>query len=60
MLKTTGNRLGPNWPKTVGAFGNELRRIAAQLRLHGLFITFERRRDGRVVILRATPDESSS
>ena len=28
------------WPKTIHPFGNELRRIAPQLRLHGLSITF--------------------
>jgi hypothetical protein len=39
------------WPKSVSTFGNELRRLAPQLRLHGLFIDFERRHDGRIVTL---------
>ena len=39
------------WPKTSHTLGNELRRIAPQLRLHGLLIRFERRHDGRIVIL---------
>jgi hypothetical protein len=39
------------WPKTSHTLGNELRRIAPQLRLHGLLIRFERRHDGRIVII---------
>jgi hypothetical protein len=34
-------------------FGNELRRIAPQLRLNGLAIKFERRRGERIVTLNA-------
>jgi hypothetical protein len=37
------------WPMTNHTFGNELRRLAPQLCLHGLFISFERRNRGRVV-----------
>ena len=36
-----------DWPKTTGSFGNALRRLAPQLRLHGVSISFERRHDGR-------------
>ena len=43
-MKYAGDRLGPNWPKTVHAFGRELRRIAPQLRVHGISITFERKK----------------
>jgi hypothetical protein len=41
--------LGSAWPKTASAFGTELRRIAPQLRVHGISIHFERRREGSVV-----------
>ena len=44
---------GAGWPKTVHAFGNELRRIAPQLRLNGLSITLERRSEARIVTLRS-------
>jgi hypothetical protein len=40
-----------NWPKTTGNFGNELRRLAPQLCLHGVSISFERRHEGRMIIL---------
>ena len=30
---------GARWPKTIHAFGSELRRIAPQLRLHGIQLT---------------------
>jgi hypothetical protein len=33
--------------------GNELRRLAPQLRLHGVSISFERRHDGRIIILKS-------
>jgi hypothetical protein len=41
------------WPKTVHSFGNELRRIAPQVRLHGLSISFDRRRGDRIVTLKS-------
>ena len=53
LMKTVGSRLGPNWPKSIGAFGNELRRIAPQLRLHGIAVTFERKGGDRVVTLKS-------
>ena len=43
--------LGPAWPKTFSLFGTELRRIAPQLRLHGIAINFERKRTGTIVTL---------
>jgi len=39
------------WPKTSSTLGNELRRIAPQLRMHGLSINFEKNREGRLVTL---------
>ena len=53
VLQIAGKKTGARWPKTVGMFGNELRRIAPQLRLHGLSITFERTRDARTITLRS-------
>ncbi len=55
MSQTAGKKIaaGAGWPKTVHAFGNELRRIAPQLRLHGLSISFERRYDARIITLRS-------
>ena len=51
VVKVTGQTLGPRWPKTISEFGSELRRIAPQLRLHGICINFERRGGDRVVTL---------
>jgi hypothetical protein len=42
-----------NWPKTTGNFGNGLRRLAPQRRLHGVNVSFERRHDGRIIILKS-------
>ena len=53
IMKFMGDRLGPNWPKTVSAFSKELRRIAPQLRVHGISITFERKSEERIVTLRS-------
>jgi hypothetical protein len=39
------------WPKTPERFTNELRRIAPQLRLHGLRLTFGRTRSARFIAL---------
>jgi hypothetical protein len=52
VVKVTGHTLGPRWPKTISKFGSELRRIAPQLRLHGISINFERRGGDRVVTLK--------
>jgi hypothetical protein len=35
-----------DWPKTTGSFGNALRPLAPQLRLHGVSIRFEQRHEG--------------
>jgi hypothetical protein len=43
--------LRAHWPKTPQLFAMELRRIAPQLRLHGVSIEFERTRDRRTVEL---------
>ena len=39
------------WPKTSAKFGSELRRLAPQLRIHGVSVGFERRNDGRIITL---------
>ena len=52
VVKIVGDRLGPSWPKTISMFGSELRRIAPQLRLHGLSISFDRKGKDRVVTLK--------
>ena len=44
------------WPKTSSALGNELRRIAPQLRMHGISISFKKIRDGRLVTFTTAPD----
>jgi hypothetical protein len=51
-------RMGP-WPKTSSVFGNELRRIAPQLRLHGLSIDFGRKGVERIVTLKSEPVATS-
>ena len=40
-----------DWPKTTEKFATELRRLAPQLRLQGVNISFERRHEGRIVTL---------
>ncbi len=52
VVKVTGQMLGSRWPKTISKFGSELLRIAPQLRLHGISISFERRGGNRVVTLK--------
>jgi hypothetical protein len=42
-----------DWSKTTGNFGNDIRRLAHQLRLNGVSICFERRHDGRLIILKS-------
>jgi hypothetical protein len=39
------------WPKRTGRFTSELRRIAPQLRMHGLHITLGRTRSARFIAL---------
>jgi len=41
----------PHWPKSPPALAKELRRIAPQLRLHGISIVFEKIRGQRVITL---------
>jgi hypothetical protein len=53
ISKTASHELGPRWPSTISKFSSELRKIAPQLRLHGLSVDFERKRDARIVTLRA-------
>jgi hypothetical protein len=38
-----------NWPEHTEKFGDELRRLAPQLRMHGLNVSFERRHEGRII-----------
>ena len=59
-IKGAGKKLGPGWPKTVHTFGTELRKIAPQLRLHGLSIQFERKGGRRMVMLKTDPPADSS
>jgi hypothetical protein len=51
ITKAALGKLGPDWPKNYSTFGAELRRIAPQLRLHGISVSFERKRDGSFVNL---------
>ena len=37
------------WPKSTQKFTNELRRMAPQLRMHGVSVVFNRTHEGRVV-----------
>ena len=49
----------PAGPRRSTAFGTELRRIAPQLRLHGLSINCERRGGERIVTLRSEGDTTN-
>ena len=56
LTKRAGRRAARSarWPKTPGWLTNELRRIAPQLRMHGVSVTFERNRESRVIALSYT------
>jgi putative DNA primase/helicase len=41
------------WPKTTEKFGQELRRLAPQLRQLGISVTFERRNEGRLITVQS-------
>ena len=51
LLKLAGKTAGCRWPKTVHAFGNELRRIALSFIRTEFPSIFERRRRDRIVTL---------
>ncbi len=42
-----------DWPKTTATFSNELRRLAPQLRMHGVSVGFERRHEGRIITVKS-------
>ena len=42
-----------DWPKSAEKFGRELRRLAPQLRLHGIGVSFERRHGGRIITVQS-------
>ncbi len=60
VVKFAGDQRGPRWPKTISMFGSELRRIAPQLRLHGLSISFEKKGRDRVVSLKTDGASTST
>jgi putative DNA primase/helicase len=55
LTPIVGNKVAAsaNWPKNHEKFGNALRRLAPQLLLHGVTISFERRHEGRMIILKS-------
>jgi len=42
------------WPKAPSSLGKELRRVAPQLRLHGISAIFEKNREKRLITLTKT------
>jgi hypothetical protein len=44
----------PRWPKSPLSLSREVRRIAPQLRVHGLSIVFGRNRDSRIITITCT------
>ena len=46
-------RMSAQWPKTVRAFSDELRRIAPQLRTRGISVEFGRTKTSRFITIRA-------
>jgi hypothetical protein len=60
ITKAARGKLGPDWPKNFSTFGAELRRIAPQLRLHGISVSFERKREGSFVNLSVEHPEAGS
>ena len=53
-LVSTRDAASARWPKSAGRLTNELRRIAPQLRMHGVSLTFERNRESRLITLTDT------
>ncbi len=53
LTKLVGKKIATSarWPKTATKFSNELRRVAPQLYMHGLFIQFARTCDERLVVI---------
>jgi hypothetical protein len=45
------NAASSRWPKTPGWLTNDLRRIAPQLRVYGILVTFERNHRGRQIAI---------
>jgi len=60
LTKIAGKAAAGRWPKSIHTFGMELRRIAPQLRLHGLSINFERRRGDRIITLSSDGPNNTS
>ena len=56
LARAVGGRsaASAHWPKSPARLTNELRRIAPQLRMHGLTITFERKSESRLIALSCT------
>jgi hypothetical protein len=56
LTEKVGQRVARSagWPKTLRRFGNELRRLAPQLRMHGLSVSFSKGRDSQLVTLVTT------
>jgi len=44
----------PRWPKTPVSLARELRRIAPQLRIHGISVVFDRNSERRLITLSKT------
>jgi hypothetical protein len=61
LTRNSGTRIAASagWPKTAAMLARELRKIAPQLRLQGLSITFEPRYDGHYVGLTWEPAPAS-
>ncbi len=55
LTRIVGKRVAASadWPKTTATFSNELRRLAPQLRMHGVSVGFERRHEGRIITLKS-------
>ena len=53
LTRNAGKRMAASagWPKTAAMLARELRKLAPQLRLQGLTITFEPRHGGNYIIL---------
>jgi hypothetical protein len=53
LTEITGKKVAASaaWPKTAARLSQELRQLAPQLRLHGVNVSFERRNEGRIIVL---------
>ena len=62
LTRRVGPRIAksPGWPKTPAMLGTEMRRVAPQLREHGIFLIFGKTHESRTITLTAGPSSDDA